>query len=139
MARVFATRGFLLIILLIPMAGCAPIDAQIAQTARKSLVGMSELDLETCLGLPDQKVTSGKTTIYTYYVNSTRTLDLTVPVINVVSASFSGYCHATFRLENDKVTQVRYSGDTNDPVTGAKDTVCAPIVRSCVESRGGSH
>lgn len=42
-------------------------------------VGMSELDLETCLGLPDQKVTSGKTTLFSYYANSTANLNLTIP------------------------------------------------------------
>lgn len=58
---------------------------------------MSELDLETCLGLPDQKVTSGKTTLFSYYANSTANLNLTIPVVNAAGVGFSGYCHATFR------------------------------------------
>lgn len=94
---------------------------------------MSELDLETCLGIPDQKETSGKTTIFTYHANSSHSLNLTVPIVDAIGVSFNGYCHATFRLEKGRVTEIRYSGDTDDPLGAGKDSVCAPIVRACIE------
>ena len=95
---------------------------------------MSELDLETCLGLPDQKLTSGKTTLFTYNSSSTRNLSLSVPIVSGIGVSYGGYCHATFRLDNGHVAQVHYSGDTDG--FGVKDSACAPIVRSCLEKSG---
>jgi hypothetical protein len=73
-----------------------------------------ELQLETCLGLPDQKLTKGKTTLFTYNANSASNLSLSVPVVNGVSVAFAGYCHATFRLESGRVTEIHYSGQTDD-------------------------
>ncbi len=126
-------QGLVLVLWLLVLAGCAwnSDDVDIAKAARTSLLGMSQLQLESCLGLPDQKLTSGKTTLLMYNANSTHSLSLTVPIINFVGASFNGYCHATFRMEKDRVVAVHYSGDTDDPLGGGKDAVCAPIVRSC--------
>jgi hypothetical protein len=117
------------------LAGCTQGDVEIARQARTTLVGMSQVDLESCLGLPDQKLTEGRTTLFMYSANSSHSLSLTIPVIDFVGASFSGYCHATFRIEKDRVIAVHYSGDTDDPLGGGQDAVCAPIVRSCYAER----
>ena len=87
---------------------------------------MSEVDLESCLGLPDQKVTDGKTTLFMYNANSSHSLSLTIPVIDFVGASFSGYCHATFRFEKDRVIAVHYS-----ELRGV-DCSCFPWVKRAV-------
>jgi hypothetical protein len=134
-------RRFILGFCALALAGCAKHDdnVAIAKAARTSLLGMSELQLETCLGLPDQKVTDGKTTIFMYDATASHSLSLTVPVINFVGASFSGYCHATFRIEKRRVVAIHYSGDTDDLFGGGKDALCAPIVRSCFAERASAQ
>lgn len=123
-----------LLILLLSLTSCSA-NSLIVSEAKTGLIGLSELDLETCLGLPDQKVTTGKTTIFTYNAASTRNLSLSVPIVNGVGLSFSGYCHATFRMDDGHVTSIRYSGAAGD--LSPNETPCAPIVRSCIESPGG--
>lgn len=110
------------------LSACGTADAIVARKARVDLVGATKLDLETCLGLPDQHSSEGKTEILTYNANSPHGESLGIGSIGV---SYSGYCHATFRLDNGRVTKVRYSGQTD--VFGARDGVCAPIVRACLE------
>jgi hypothetical protein len=132
-------RCGILCLCLFVLAGCSRGDVELAKQARTSLLGMSEVDLESCLRLPDQKVTEGKTTLFMYNANSSHSLSLTIPVIDFVGASFSGYCHATFRFEKDRVIAVHYSGDTDDPLGGGQDAVCAPIVRSCFAERASSQ
>lgn len=64
--------------------------------------------------------------LFTYNAASTRNLSLSIPIVNGVGVSFSGYCHATFRLDNGHVTSIRYAGETDD--FGVKDDVCAPLL-----------
>jgi hypothetical protein len=125
-----ATRAALFVLVATSVNGCANDETMIAQTARTSLVGMSELNLETCLGIPDHSVTEGKTTLFTYTSTAARTLNLSVPVVNGIGVSFSGNCRATFRLDNGHVTSVSYGGDTYG--FEGPDSACAAIVRGCV-------
>jgi hypothetical protein len=53
------------------LAGCSLEDSRTARTAQDTLVGWSELDLEACLGAPDQHSTLGDTDILTYFSTST--------------------------------------------------------------------
>lgn len=116
------------------LAGCAVGDARIAHSAQQKLIGWSEVDLESCLGAPDQKATFGDIDILTYYGNSTSSTGLTfgVPFLADigVTGGGGGYCHATFRLKEGRVTEVRYSGETN--ATLAPDAYCAPIISGCL-------
>jgi hypothetical protein len=130
--RKFWTLGFLFAFILVSLTGCAEHEAELARTAQINLMGVSQTYLEACLGLPDQKVTDGKTTIFTYFANPTRTVNLSVPVFNTIGVSLAGYCHATFRLYKGHVMEVRYTGDTD--TMGSKDSACAPIIRSCMET-----
>jgi hypothetical protein len=116
-----------MLLLASPLVGCAAIDERTAETAKVDLVGMSALDVQTCLGLPDQRLVTGKTTLLTYFANSTRTFGMSA---GLVSLSFGGYCHATVRIEQDRVTGVTFSGDTSSLMS--HDAACAPIVRSCL-------
>lgn len=113
--------------------GCSVRDGQVARQAKTSLVGMSAVELQACLGAPDQRSDFGRTKVFTYYATSTGGggINVTLPIIGGgVSVSGSGYCHATFRLDDDRVTRVRYSGETD--ATFASDAFCAPIVRECM-------
>jgi hypothetical protein len=118
---------------ILALAGCATEDSFMAERARTTLIGKSEMDLETCLGLPDKEATRGKTTLLLYSAVSTRTLNLSIPIVNGVGMSFTGSCRATIRLENGRVTQVNYGGDA-DRLDGP-DGVCGQIVRACVGQR----
>ena len=105
-----------------------------ARSAQQKLIGWSELDLEACLGAPDQHSTFGDTDILTYYGNSTsnKGVSLGLPFLSGFSLAGGGggHCHAIFRAKEGRVAEVRYSGETN--ATLAPNAYCAPIVRSCV-------
>ena len=94
---------------------------------------MWELDLETCLGLPDKEATSGKTTLLSYNATSARTVNLSIPIVNGIGASVAGYCRATFRLEKGRVASVSYTGD-GDPLVG-ENNACG-LMRTCIARRG---
>jgi hypothetical protein len=115
------------------LCSCALEDAWTAHTARQSFLGWSEVDLEACVGAPDQHSTFGDTDILTYYGSSTSNkglnLSLGLPLIGGLSLSGGGYCHATFRVKNGRVVGLRYTGETDAPL--APDAYCAPIVRAC--------
>jgi hypothetical protein len=114
-----------------PLLGsCALEDSHIAHEARTRLMGMAEVDLESCLGVPDQHSTFGTTDVLTYYATSTSSDTWSVPVIGGFSFSNGAYCHATFQLRGGRVTQILYSGEKN--ATLAPDAYCAPIMRTCI-------
>ena len=115
---------------LLLLAGCQVEDSHIAGNAQKQLIGMSEVDLESCLGVPDQHATFGGTDILTYYASSTSNSSFTVPIVGGIGFSNGGYCHATFQLKDSHVTQILYSGEKN--ATMAPDAYCAPILRTCM-------
>ncbi|HUB49332.1 MAG TPA: hypothetical protein VMB73_30535 [Acetobacteraceae bacterium] len=124
------SKSVLLLSACVMISACAVKDSRIARDAETRLMGMSEVDLESCLGAPDQHSTFGNTDILTYVATSTSNDSYGVPVVGGMSFSNGGYCHATFRVTNGHVTQILYSGEKN--ATGAPDAYCAPIVRTCM-------
>jgi hypothetical protein len=94
--------------LVVSSSGYAYENTLMAEQAKTSLVGMSELELETCLGLPDKEGTKGKTTLLSYNATSARTVNLSIPIVNGIGVSLAGYCRATFRLENGRVPGGQY-------------------------------
>jgi hypothetical protein len=116
--------------LLLLLAACAVKDSHLAHEAETRLMGMSEVDLESCLGVPDQHSSFGDVDILTYYATSTSSDSYSIPIIGGMSFGNGGYCHATFQLKDKHVTQILYSGEKN--ATGAPDAYCAPIVRTCM-------
>jgi hypothetical protein len=110
---------------------CAFEDSRIAHDARTRLMGMAEVDLQSCLGVPDQHSTFGTTNILTYYATSTSSDTWSIPAVGGFAFSNGAYCHATFQLKDGHVTQLLYSGEKN--ATLAPDAYCAPIVRTCLE------
>jgi hypothetical protein len=123
-------KKLMLLPVLAGVSACAVKDSHIAHDAQTRLMGMSEVDLEACIGAPDQHTTFGKTDILTYYATSASGDSYSIPLIGGLSFSNGGYCHATFRVSNGYVTQILYSGEKN--ATGAPDAYCAPIVRTCM-------
>jgi hypothetical protein len=120
----------LCLLAMLPLLSCAVQDSHIAQNARTRLMGMSEADLQSCLGSPDQHSTFGSTDIITYYATSSSSTSYSVPIIGGLSFSNGGYCHATFTVKDGRVTDLIYSGEKN--ATLAPDAYCAPIMRTCL-------
>ena len=112
------------------LGGCAVEDSHIAHDAQTRLMGMAEVDLESCLGAPDQHSTFGPTDVLTYYATSSSSDTWSIPLIGGFSFSNGGYCHVTFQVTDGKVTQILYSGEKN--ATLAPDAYCAPILRTCL-------
>ncbi len=105
-------------------------DAHIAHTAQTRLIGLSEVDLESCLGVPDQYKSFGATDVLTYYATSQSSMSYSLPVVGGPGFSNGGYCHATFQVSDGHVTRILYSGEKN--ATFAPDAYCAPILRTCL-------
>jgi hypothetical protein len=112
------------------LGACAVRDSEIARRAQTQLLGLSEVDLESCLGAPDERQSFGKTDVLTYYATSTSNISYSIPVIGGIGVTNGAYCHATIRVDNDRVTRVLYSGEKN--ATFAPDAYCAPISRTCL-------
>jgi hypothetical protein len=112
------------------LSACAVQDSHIAHDAQTRLLGLSEVDLESCLGVPDQHASFGSTDILTYYATSTSSDSYSVPIVGGFSFANGAYCHATFQLKDGHVTQILYSGEKN--ATLAPDAYCAPIMRTCL-------
>jgi hypothetical protein len=113
------------------LCACAIQDSHIAHEAQDRLLGLKEVDLESCLGVPDQRQSFGRTDVLTYYATSASTTSFTVPVVGGIGIGNGAYCHATFRVDDGRVTRVLYSGEKN--ATGAPDAYCAPISRTCLQ------
>ncbi len=126
-------KGATLLGALLLLTGCALADSRSAQYAKMNFVGMSEVDLQSCLGAPDNHSTFGAVDVLTYKGNSTSSggVNITLPIIGGgFSVSGGGYCNATFKVEHGRVTGLRYNGETD--ATAAPDAYCAPIVRRCL-------
>jgi hypothetical protein len=128
----FSCMSLLRLLRLAPLllTACAVEDSHIAHQAQTKHIGMTEVDLESCLGVPDQHSTFGTTDVLTYYATSTSADSWSVPLIGGFSLSNGAYCHATFQVKNGHVTQILYSGEKN--ATLAPDAYCAPIMRTCL-------
>ncbi len=112
------------------LAACAVKDSRIAHDAQSRLVGLSEVDLESCIGVPDEQKSFGTTDVLTYYATSTSSVSYSLPIVGGLGFGNGAYCHATFRVDNGRVTRVLYSGEKN--ATLAPDAYCAPISRTCL-------
>jgi hypothetical protein len=120
------------------ISACAIKDSRIAHQAQNQLLGLSEVDLESCIGAPDQRQSFGATDVLTYYATSTSSINYSLPIVGGIGFSNGAYCHATFRIDNGHVTRVLYSGEKN--ATLAPDAYCAPISRTCLDYlRSQSH
>ena len=117
-------------ILLPLLAACAVQDSHLAESAQKKLIGLSEVDLESCLGVPDQHASFGSTDVLTYYATSSSSTSYSAPIVGGLGLSNGGYCHATFRVDDGRVSRLLYSGEKN--ATLSPSSYCAPIVRTCL-------
>lgn len=115
------------------LAGCSVVDSRMAQRAETALVGLSEIDLEGCLGVPNRRDTFDQTTILTYDGSaiSSGGFNVTLPVVGGLNFTGGGYCRLTARIDKGRVTSIRYAGEIDAPL--APEAYCAPLVRSCMD------
>lgn len=116
---------------LLLLNACSVQDSKVAERAQTQLLGLSEVELQSCLGVPDQHSAFGTTTILTYYASSTSNSSFSIPVVGGVGFGNGGYCHATFQLVDNHVRQILYSGEKNALL--APNAYCAPILRTCLQ------
>ena len=104
-ATVFAILGGLL-------TGCA---LQQPSEAQKTMVGMSQEQVRSCMGAPSETAITGNAEIWTY--NSPN------------RGKSGGQCKADLTMSQGLVSRVDYRGDAGDQVT--KGGVCGSIVEKC--------
>lgn len=136
-------KCLLLVGLLSPLSGCGYYSSHLAHKAQSTMIGMTEVDMQACVGIPDKsKVIDKHVTIYEYQrgrniaAAATSTLIPVQSVQNIFSDMGGGdgkSCVADFRVVDGKVQDVYYSGD-NDMLIGT-DGVCATVVRGCIRRR----
>jgi hypothetical protein len=116
------------------LTACSVRDSATARRAEKSLVGLSEVDLEGCVGVPNRHDLFGRTTVLSYDGSSTSTggMSITLPIVGGISFTGGGYCHMNVRLDNGRVTAVHYTGETDAFLS--PEAYCAPLVRACLQS-----
>lgn len=122
----------LLVGALLGLSGCATYDAHEARTA---LVGMNQLDLQACAGVPDDKqLLDRHEALFEYKFDSeTSVFSLDVLTLGTMSLGPRGRCNAVFRLRDGIVTHVSYEATTTsfDGSLGA----CGPIIQECLHHR----
>ncbi|APT56518.1 hypothetical protein RQ831_11360 [Roseomonas gilardii] len=128
-------RHSLILPTLLALASCGYGASDTAHQAQINMVGMTAADLQSCAGVPDKtSKIDAHTQIFTYALknDSTGGIEVTLPIIGggyTIGGSGSS-CTANFRLVDNKVAALFYSGN-NDRMVG-EDGVCEPIIRGCM-------
>jgi hypothetical protein len=128
-------RRTALLLATLSLAGCGYGASRQAHEAQISMIGMTGADLTACAG-PPAKTTKindhAHVDTYTYAPPASSGFTLTLPLtLGGVALGGSGQsCIANFRLVDNRVTEVHYTGP-NDLDIG-NDGVCAPVIRGCM-------
>jgi hypothetical protein len=121
----FSTRSTAFLAIALGLAigstGCAYESSLMAAQAKTRLVGMSELELETCLGLPDKEATKGKTTLLSCNGTSGRTVNLLIPIVMASAYPWRAIAarHSGLRMDGcwcELYRRQRYAGGTKQRV-----------------------
>ena len=127
-----------IVLLAIALAACTQRENQErASRAQTELVGLTRAQLIDCAGQPDRVIGSGSIEQLVYlYGEHRRMVGEPDPHSTGVqtappTANSTPWCEATFVMENSRVTNVRYRGQTGGIFTGPQN-VCGEIVYHCV-------
>lgn len=128
------------------LSGCGYFDSRSAHKAQIAMLGMTSYDLQACAGLPSAtKQINDTTQIFVYtgsqaapsYGGSTL-----IPVgdistlVNVLGGGGGTGCTAVIRLDNDRVSDVHYTGNDDEMI--GTDGVCSIITRGCARQPEGT-
>ncbi len=130
-----SSRAVCLAVVPVLLTGCGYSESRTAHHAQISMVGMSGNDLQACAGAPDKTVKLNPATqvlTYEFKPAGAGGVNVTLPLElgGVVAGASGSYCRANFRLVNNRVTELHYTGD-NDRAIGS-DGVCEPLIRGCM-------
>lgn len=124
-----------------PLGGCAAQDAYVASAGLNAVVGLDRTALRMCAGLPNRISKDDGAEIWSYELDGKQAggVSVSMPVfippaggaLNVGVGG--GYCRMQVRFEDRLVTEAKFAGDTGSGP--ARDSVCAPVVRSCIGYR----
>jgi hypothetical protein len=122
----------------IALGACQQLENQErAERAQTELVGLTRAQLIDCAGQPDRVVSGGSFEQLVYLYGEHRRMvgepDPQSTGIQTAppTANSTPWCEATFFVENSRVTNVRYRGQTGGIFTG-QHNVCGEIVYHCV-------
>jgi hypothetical protein len=136
-------RRLVPLLLLTVLAACASREAEMAETAQKSLIGLTEDQVLACAGQPDQRLMEGGTRLLVYPRETTRQLTVDTPArpnptgMAQPQPTYEYYrsCETTFALRGGRVSQVRMRGRTE---TGRPNLdACGVTVSRCLRLVGG--
>ncbi len=115
------------------LCACTIQDSEIAADAQSVMIGMTEAEVQSCLGVPERRAEFGSTSVLTYIATagSPGGVSVNLPVVGGVSLnSQAASCRAIVRLDEGRVTRLSYAGDADAPL--APNAYCASLVKSCV-------
>ncbi|MCH4025920.1 MAG: hypothetical protein LKH76_09980 [Acetobacter fabarum] len=127
---------------LLALSGCGYYSSRIAHKGQLAVLGMTNEDLQACVGVPDRtQIINEHVRIYQYTrgTNIPATNDSTLiplqTLVNLTQTTLGGAgstCVASIRLVDGRVTDMHYSGD-NDQMIGS-DGVCATVIKGCLNT-----
>lgn len=136
----------------VAFTGCALQRAQLAESARVKMVGMSKEHVLACMGPPQQRQAEGQTEVWSYasgdcatFYSGTTTASTNVSMsgagpwmtgtANTTGNSFGSsskrWCTVNVVMENGLVQRVNYAGPTGGIVTEGEQ--CAFAVKNCLQ------
>ena len=125
----------LLTLVLLTLASCASIDAH---EARRGLVGMSQRDVLSCIGIPDEKTRlDAHDAILEYnFADHDDIISLDVLTFGTMSLGARGECNVMLHMHDGAVAAVHFSDATTseDGALGACGPVVHEALRHCPRS-----
>jgi len=120
------------------LSGCASIDrGTMAAKAKVRMLGMSQKEIQTCMGEPKNKVQGNGEEIWTYYSSSgraPRAENFFRPTgISLPSNSYEkNYCLINVTMKKNVVEAIEYLGPTSSDFFN-KDDQCGYAVARCIK------
>lgn len=130
--RVASRAGLACLVLC--LTGCGYFDSRTVHKAQLAMIGMTENDLHSCVGIPDKTLKMNATTVleqYIYKPNTPGTFSIAPLNMGTVTYNGSGSaCVMMIRIDRGQVSEVHFAGD-NDRLIG-HEGICEPVIRGCV-------
>jgi hypothetical protein len=131
----------LLVLASVCLSGCIQhplVRADIAARAKTQLVGMSSQDLLLCAGVPARTMQSAGLEFWTYASGGDASGHVSGGGYGPARVSLHKYyCEVTVVLSQGRVQQVRYAGNTGNPILQGEQ--CAYALEHCVRPAQGQR
>ena len=113
------------------LGGCGTLEAYRARTA---LVGATEPDLISCMGVPaeHQFVSADQSVLQWDYVQTGTDVDVAFGIYEL-KLGRPGICHAVIRFDKGYARSVHFTGSDVGPTD--PDSICGRLVADCLHHR----